>query len=210
MNINLGSYNIEVKIIYKNNRNMYFRFDENAVLIVSCPKNTLNDEIARLITNNEAQLIKMYEKALAQKKYNDEFWLLGQKYTIVYDESINNIKLDDAFIYTKDKEMLQEYIVSEMDRIFNEEVDLCKQCFNNLPSFTLKYRKMKTRWGVCNRKDNIITLNTELIKKKLELIDYVIIHEMAHFYEGNHSQAFWNIVKAACPNYKQRRAELRK
>ena len=69
---------------------------------------------------------------------------------------------------------------------------------------------MKTRWGVCNRKDNVITLNTELIKKKVDLIDYVIIHEMAHFYEGNHSRKFWKIVEEACPRYKELRKALKK
>ena len=97
-----------------------------------------------------------------------------------------------------------------MQKVFDEEISICRKCFNNLPDFKLKIRKMKTRWGVCNRHNNTITLNTELIKKKVDLIDYVIIHEMAHFYEGNHSKKFWAIVEKACPNYKLRRKELRK
>ena len=97
-----------------------------------------------------------------------------------------------------------------MQKVFEQEVSICRNCFASLPRFTLKTRKMKTRWGVCNRKDNIITLNTELIKKDIELLDYVIIHEMAHFYEGNHSKAFWDIVAKACPSYKERRSRLKK
>ena len=97
-----------------------------------------------------------------------------------------------------------------MMKVFYAEVDLCRKCFNNLPEFRLKTRTMKTRWGVCNRKSMTITLNTELVRKDISLIDYVIIHEMAHFYEGNHSKAFWDIVKKACPNYEERRKELRK
>lgn len=210
MNIKLGNYNVYVKIIYKNNRNMYFRFDENAVLIVTCPKHTLNDEISRLISKNEDALIKMYEKALQNQKYSEEFWYLGKKYNVIYDDNIELVKFDEDNIYVKDDDMLDDFIDDEILRVFNEEIDICKNCFVSLPEFTLKVRKMKTRWGVCNRKDNIITLNTELIKKKVELIDYVIIHEMAHFYEGNHSKNFWAIVESACPNYKIRRAELRK
>ena len=48
------------------------------------------------------------------------------------------------------------------------------------------------------------------MKEFLLFSDYVIIHEMAHFYEGNHSKKFWNIVSLACPNYKEARKELRK
>lgn len=210
MNISLGSYTIVVKVIYKNNKNMYFRFDENAVLVVTCPKHTLDDEIVRLIHKNEQSLLKMYEKAIERKEYNSEFWLLGKKYNVVYNNSLEDVQINGEFIYSKDEKMLNKYIDEEMQRVFNEEVDICKMCFNNLPEFKLKTRFMKTRWGVCNRKDKTITLNTELIKKEIDLIDYVIIHEMAHFYEGNHSKKFWDIVALACPNYKERRARLKK
>ena len=50
---------------------------------------------------------------------------------------------------------------------------------------------MTSRWGVNNVTKKIITLNTELLKKSIDLIDYVIIHELCHFYEGNHSNRFW-------------------
>ncbi|MBE6156061.1 MAG: M48 family metallopeptidase [Firmicutes bacterium] len=210
MNISLGSYNILVKIIYKNNRNIYFRFDENAVLIVTCPKRTIDGEIVALIHKNANALIKMYEKALSKKEYDNEFWLLGKKYNVVFNPDLEEIQINGDFIYAKDQKMLDKYVANEIQRVFNEEITLCRQCFHQLPEFTLKCRKMKTRWGVCNRKDKIITLNTELIKKDIDLLDYVIIHEMAHFYEGNHSKAFWDIVEKACPNYKEKRARLKK
>ncbi|MBE6147906.1 MAG: M48 family metallopeptidase [Firmicutes bacterium] len=210
MNINLGGNNILVKVIYKNNRNIYFRFDENAVLVVTCPKGTLDDEISKLITKNENALIKMYNSAIERNKYNNEFWLLGKKYNVVLNPDLDNTQINGDYIYSKDEMMLDKYVNEEINRVFNEEIDICKRCFHNLPEFKLKTRKMKTRWGVCNRKDNTITLNTELIKKDVELLDYVIIHEMAHFYEGNHSKAFWDIVAKACPSYKERRARLKK
>ena len=68
---------------------------------------------------------------------------------------------------------------------------------------------MKTRWGVCNRGNNTITLNTELLKKDIDLLDYVIIHELCHFYEPNHSANFWNWVAKYYPNYKEARKRLR-
>lgn len=210
MNISLGSYNIVVKVIYKNNRNIYFRFDENCFLIVTCPKRTPEKEIIDLINKNSSSLIKMYEQALEKKNYNEEFWFLGKKYGVVFNEEINDTAINGDYIYTKDESELAKFVAGEMNRIFNEEVDICKNCFNNLPDFKLKMRRMKTRWGVCNRRDKTITLNTELIKKDIDLLDYVIIHEMAHFYEGNHSKNFWDIVKMACPNYKERRNRLRK
>ena len=197
-------------VSYKNNKNIYFRFNENGVLIVTCHKKVSKEEIKSLIFKNEDAIIKMYQKAVERKKYNESYHLLGKTYNVEFNESIDNVYINGDFIYAKNEDDLNKFTEEEINRVFNEEVSICKNCFNNLPEFTLKFRQMKTRWGVCNRRDNIITLNKELIKKEVWLLDYVIIHEMAHFYEGNHSKKFWNIVSLACPNYKEARKELRK
>ena len=68
---------------------------------------------------------------------------------------------------------------------------------------------MKTRWGVNNVTKRIITLNSELLKKDVTLIDYVIIHELCHFYEANHSNRFWMQVEKRYPYYKLARKRLR-
>ena len=68
---------------------------------------------------------------------------------------------------------------------------------------------MLTRWGVCNPSKKTVTLNTELLKKDIDLLDYVIIHELCHFFEANHSKNFWYLVGLAYPNYKEARKRLK-
>ena len=68
---------------------------------------------------------------------------------------------------------------------------------------------MKTRWGVCNKRDNSVTLNSKLMEFDLEKLDYVIIHELAHFIHFNHSKDFWNLVCKYEPNYKKIRKEMK-
>jgi len=68
---------------------------------------------------------------------------------------------------------------------------------------------MTSRWGVCNRKNKSITINTELVKKDLKYIDYVIIHELCHFVHFNHSSDFWKLVSKYCDNYKKLRKEMK-
>ena len=68
---------------------------------------------------------------------------------------------------------------------------------------------MKTRWGVNNLTQKTITLNSELLKKDLDLLDYVIIHELCHFYEANHSANFWRHVEEYYPHYKEARRRLK-
>ena len=67
---------------------------------------------------------------------------------------------------------------------------------------------MKTRWGVCNKRDNSITLNSKLIKYTLKEIDYVIVHELSHFVHFDHSRDFWNLVEENIGDSKKFRKEI--
>ena len=73
----------------------------------------------------------------------------------------------------------------------------------DIPFPKLKIRNMKTRWGVCNRRDNSVTLNSKLIHYSLNEIDYVIVHELSHFVHFDHSREFWNTVCKYMPDYKK-------
>lgn len=66
----------------------------------------------------------------------------------------------------------------------------------------------RTRWGSCTS-SGAIRLNWRLIKAPPAVIDYVVIHELAHILELNHSPAFWHIVSQACPDYAALRAILK-
>lgn len=69
-------------------------------------------------------------------------------------------------------------------------------------------RAQKTRWGSCSAKRNL-NFNCLLMLLREELRDYVIIHELCHIKEMNHSPAFWKEVEKYCPDHKSLRKELR-
>lgn len=69
-------------------------------------------------------------------------------------------------------------------------------------------QRMKTQWGSCNPQAKHIRLNTELVKKPKDLLEYVIVHEMAHLIEPNHSDRFVAILDQHYPNWREARAEL--
>jgi predicted metal-dependent hydrolase len=69
-------------------------------------------------------------------------------------------------------------------------------------------QRMKTKWGSCNCKKRHIRLNTELVKKPKDLIEYVIVHEMVHLIEPTHSDRFLAILEKHYPFWRDARAEL--
>lgn len=69
-------------------------------------------------------------------------------------------------------------------------------------------REQKTRWGSCSAKGNL-NFNWKLMRMPPEVLDYVVVHELAHRIEMNHSQRFWNIVNEILPDYQERRRMLR-
>ncbi len=96
----------------------------------------------------------------------------------------------------------------------NEALQVFKECVEHFaPLLQVSPREIKltaarTQWGNCTV-HGVVRLNWQLVKMPLHLIDYVVVHELAHLVEMNHSPAFWRVVESACPDYKQFRTELR-
>ena len=69
-------------------------------------------------------------------------------------------------------------------------------------------QRMKTKWGACNHRRGHIRLNTELVKKPKDLLEYVVVHELAHLLEPKHSDRFTAILDKHYPTWREARAEL--
>jgi hypothetical protein len=69
-------------------------------------------------------------------------------------------------------------------------------------------QRMKTKWGGCNLRRRHIRLNTELVKKPKDLLEYVVVHEMLHLIEPTHSEHFVALLDEHCPTWREARQEL--
>ena len=69
-------------------------------------------------------------------------------------------------------------------------------------------RRMKSRWGTCNHRAGHIRLNTELVTKPMHLLEYVLVHEMAHLTVPNHGRRFVALMDAHYPSWREARREL--
>lgn len=81
--------------------------------------------------------------------------------------------------------------------------------FYNLPFSKISIRNQKTRWGSCSKKGNL-SFNYKILFLPAEARDYVIVHEICHLQEFNHSKQFWALVAKAVPDYAAIRRDLRK
>ena len=208
MVIEYNNNKYEVEIIKKNNKNIYIRIKDNKI-IVTCNYFTTKREIEKLIKTNYNSITKMIDKVNIKKEKEDNFYLFGTKYDIIY--GFRDINISDNKIYIKDSKTLNKYLDNKIKKVFTNRLDFWYNIFNeNIPVPNLKIRKMTSRWGVCNLKNKNVTLNYYLYKYDLDCLDYVIVHELSHFIYPNHSKDFWNLVSNYIPNYKVKRNKLKK
>ncbi|HEY8443460.1 MAG TPA: SprT family zinc-dependent metalloprotease [Clostridia bacterium] len=105
------------------------------------------------------------------------------------------------------KNALKRFLQSEAERVFTQKLNDFKSLGFNFIS--LKIIHSKSKWGSCDSQGNI-GLNFRAIMLPESIIDYLIIHELAHTVQLNHSKEFWKIVQAIIPSYKSLRKELKK
>lgn len=195
----------DVVLQKKKIKNLYIRFKDD-IIYINVPFLIMERDVYKILDENIISLRRMMKRDLKR----DEPRFLGRDIDIVV---ISNLKYPECVnnkLYIKDRNKVDEAYKLLASPIFKERLDYIYNMFvEDIPYPVLKIRKMTSRWGVCNRKNNSITLNLELVKWDIRYIDYVIAHELSHFVHFNHSRAFWETVHQYCPSYKILRKSLR-
>lgn len=135
-----------------------------------------------------------------------EHFFLGEKYLL----SLTGSDVEDFIIALNPRIHSPEHVERALDKwyrtqaqtIFNERHAYWSELLapKGVPPSSLKLRKMRRRWGSC-KTNGEITLNTELIKYPLECIDVVIVHELCHLLEFNHSKRFYSLMDRFYPQW---------
>lgn len=206
--LNQKLYNIDI-IKKKSTKNTYIRIKPNKTIYITTNIKTKDKDIIKIIEENKNSILKMFEKYDKKEQDNKYFWFLGNKYDIVLTNySTVVLKNNKAFIGKSID--IDKWYKKQALPIFKDHFDTCYNNFTkNIPYPSLTIRKMKSRWGVCNTKAKRITLNLELIKKDPKYLDYVIMHELSHLVEANHSNRFWKVVEENMPMYKNIRKQMK-
>lgn len=148
---------------------------------------------------------------------------IGKERTLVFESAPalrTRITTTHIIVYvphgsTTDSEAVQRAAIAAIKRALKKEAEatLPKRLAYAAEKYDFSYRtvhckSMRTRWGSCNSSKEI-TLNIFLMMVPWELIDYVLIHELAHTKHMHHGDDFWSEVAAVVPDYKERRKQLK-
>ncbi len=199
----------EVILVKKNNKNTYIRVKEDGKIYITTNYLVSKNYIKQLLDNNYQTIKKMVERNNIKQERNKSFYFLGKKYDIIIVPTFE-IDITEDKIFVKSEDYLNKWLKKQIEKIYKERLDYIYNLYQEkIPYPKLRIRKMSTRWGVCNRSNNVVTLNSELIKYGIKQIDYVIVHELSHFIYFDHSKNFWLQVSKYCKDYKEIRKTLK-
>ena len=226
MQKNIKLSDISIKVVRKNIKNTHLSvYPPNGRVILVTPKKT-RFEVARAYAVSKlnwirSQQVKLREQAREfPRKFIDResHQLWGQRYLmkVNYRNSKPSVMLSNKYIiltvprgynlikrakviHNWHKTLLHTFVpllIEKWERKLNVKVS--------------KYflQKMKTRWGSCNKALGNVRFNTELVKKPKDLVEYIVIHEMAHLLEAKHNSKFIEILNVHYPSWRDARSEL--
>ncbi len=205
-------YDVELKYNPKL-KNTYIGIASHNKILVKTSSNS-HAYVLNLLELRDSWIQKQLKK---QKTYTslemnleDEVLLFSQRYSIDSEEaSLLRNKLHKLRVSSPQKIMkcYDDFYKSTAATYLDERTDYYSKKMG-LVFDVIKYRKMKSRWGSCSS-NRIITFNTELMKVDKSLIDYVVVHELAHLKHMNHSKDFHSLVEKYLPGSKKLRGELK-
>nr|BDD44920.1 metal-dependent hydrolase [Coxiellaceae bacterium] len=149
----------------------------------------------------------------------ESHYLLGRQYRLkVADtEDKPHIAITDKYIMTlfvnkstTTKERQQLFREWYREQLKKHLAPIIRNWENRFGTKVADYhiRRMRKRWGSCHANKKRIIFNLELAKKPLSCIEYVVVHEIAHFFEANHNKKFWALVSRKLPEWRRLREEL--
>lgn len=225
-----AAYTISYVLTRKQVKYINLRIKSNGEVAVSAHRRVPATYVDKFVESKAPFILEALERVEKRREetgdrpHNYEtgeiFRLLGRDYTLVVEEA----GLEEIFFrgdslvlrtkwpdhYPHKKNMMEKWMRFFTRKTFSEIIDWAYPQFvpHGAPYPVWTVRAMTSRWGSCQPQTGKITLNSKLVFYPKEAIEYVVVHEFAHFAHPDHSKAFWALVAEIMPDYKERKKLL--
>lgn len=188
------------KIEYSKKRVKYLRLKitKTGDIKLVAPLNASKFQIESFISSHT----KWIEKTLSKIPKTDpnSIKFLGKNYQIQISP---DFKIIDNQIFTPDIQTFTNYANSILKDLINQYINIYNPKINK-PINAIRIKKMNTRWGSCNSKKGYLNFSTNLIRKDIKFIEYVVLHELAHLIYPHHQKEFYDFILSLMPDFKSR------
>lgn len=213
---------LNYRIVRSNRRTIALQVDDEGKLIIRAPLQATQSQIDAVVKRHAAWIRSRQKQAgLAQASLpkhlyhaGERFLYLGATYPLELVERPSTalrfsgkFYLDQA-LQPQAAALFEAWYRQQARQVFKQRLDLYAQKYN-LNYNQLRINQARTRWGSCSGSKRNINLNLRLVLAPLEIIDYVVVHELVHLVHHNHSHLFWEGVAAILPDYAKRRDWLK-
>jgi len=229
--VQFGTTAITFDLLYSQRKTLAIHVYPDCTVTVDAPKGTPMQRIYELVLKRGAWILRHQRQfqdyapvsSTPRQFVSGETWrYLGRQYRLRVEQGApERVTLTRGWITvtTTDKtdmrrveKLLMGWYRHQAQRVFSErwgEVAPRISAIGVFPPESFTLRRMKSRWGSCSPKGQI-SLNLKLIQVDKSLIDYVILHELCHLRELNHSRAFYALLDRVMPGWRELRAKLNK
>jgi predicted metal-dependent hydrolase len=207
----------------KRRKTISLHIKEDGKIVIYTPYRTPKWEIEKFIQEKQSWIVeKISEKEKRMKEAEkaflpgEKFLYLGEWYPLEMQEPSNKepplTLAFGKFILNDDRigearNLFCDWYKREAKEKIKERVDYYSRRFRLVPE-GIKITSARSRWGSCSR-DNRLSFSWRIIMASLSVIDYILIHELVHIREKNHSKKFWNYLESVLPDYRKHRYWLR-
>ncbi|HMR24681.1 MAG TPA: SprT family zinc-dependent metalloprotease [Oligoflexia bacterium] len=225
--IRYGSFPIAYEVVRSSRRRtLGISVHRDQSVQVRAPKGLATHEIDLRVEKRASWILKHQRKfallpPVVEKKYikGETHRYLGKDY-ILRPKVGTKIKVTIVthYIDVESRSMERSALLRGILKWYSEQakayfpsrMEINQSRFQNLalPEFSLRVRRMRSRWGSCSPK-GVITLNSRLMEHSVSVIDYVITHELCHLFIPNHSKQFYQLMSKVMPNWKELREKLK-
>jgi predicted metal-dependent hydrolase len=220
-------HDLEVQTVKKDIKNIHLGvYPPNGRVRVAAPTKTTDETIKMLVSSKMPWIKRQQSKFENQERQTKREFVSGESHYFMGNRYLLNVVSIDSppKVEIKRKRQMDMYVrpgtstekrEKIMDNFYRSE--LRKQIailgskwerITKIPVKEIRIKKMKTKWGTSSQRYQRIWVNLELAKKPLRCLEYIIVHEMTHLIEKNHTSEFRRLLESAMPQWGQYREEL--